>query len=396
MTTPTLPTQVIKKSLLLHKLSTNDLVNNTLYKKAMDSIFCKPETYFSNQFNNNDVVVGKKIELFPIKNSLSGSFSVPNKILRRKSYYQNPSGIGTGIKRVHSNKSNLLNVSGTSAKNNAYNTKELQSNKRVIDDNELKKIFDDFRTLQKKNSKLKISSSAHDMLEDNPESNLKQSVEDILNSQEKSLNWFKKLTKQNSYLINRLSKKVKQNPFDLNINNLHHYRMKKEIKNDLSEQVDLHNDIFPCFDWELSLRNDPNYVDKKCINYGTVKHPHWQFIVLNPKSDREIIRIPKRAVSPKEQREVSEILEDEYLQNRVNSKVFNNYKSSPKAAFLDDLQINGKDLLTFEQENSKLMKGKKILFVNNKTKFNQDTRNNYIIKRNWSLPVVKKSRRKLG
>jgi hypothetical protein len=172
--------------------------------------------------------------------------------------------------------------------------------------------------------------------------------------------------------------------------------MKKEIKNDLSEQVDLHNDIFPCFDWELSLRNDPNYVDKKCINYGTVKHPHWQFIVLNPKSDREIIRIPKRAVSPKEQREVSEILEDEYLQNRVNSKVFNNYKSSPKAAFLDDLQINGKDLLTFEQENSKLMKGKKILFVNNKTKFNQDTRNNYIIKRNWSLPVVKKSRRKLG
>ena len=396
MTTQNHPAQVIKRSLLLRKISTHDLANNTLYKKAMDSIFCKPETYFSNEFNNKEVVVGKKTELFPIGNSLSGSLSVPNKQLRRTSCYQNPLGIGTGIKRMNSNKVSLLNISSVSAKHNSYNTKELSSNKRVIEDNELKKIFDDFRTLQIKNSKLKASSSAHNILEDNPESNLKQSVEHILNSQEKSLNWFKKLTKQNSRLINRLSKKIKQKPFNLNINNIHNYRMKKEIKNDLSEQVDLHNDIFPCFDWELSLRNDPNYVDKKCINYGTVKHPHWQFIVLNPKSNREIIRNPKRAVSPKDQREMSEILDDEYLQHRVNSKVFNNYKLSPKAAFLDDLQINGKDLLTFEQENSKLIKGKKILFINNKTKFNKDTRNNYTIKRNWSLPIVKKSRSFLG
>jgi hypothetical protein len=84
-------------------------------------------------------------------------------------------------------------------------------------------------------------------------------------------------------------------------------------------------------------------------------------------------------------------LEDTYLKERVNNKTLQYYKLSPRASLLDDLQVTGKDLLLFEQENCKLIKGKKILVINNEKKNGQNLRN-IVIGRNFSLPVLKKFR----
>ena len=396
MTTQNYPTQIIKRSFILHKVPRIDLQNNVQFKQAMDSIFRNPQTYFSNHFNEREVVVGKKTDILPIHNCLSGSFSVPNKQLCRQNNYQSLISQGKTARRTNSNKNLLLNTSSRSNKQNVSNSKELPANQRFIDDIELKKMFEDFRTLQKKNIKLNKSSSAHNILVDNAKSSLKTTMEHILNSQENSLTLYKKITQQSKRLIDKLSKKVNKNPSDLNINHIRNYRMKKEIKNDLEEEINIQNDILNHFEWELNLRKDPNVRDKKFINYGNVNSPNWYPIVMNPKTDKEIIRSPKEGdkgkINSREQKEVDLILEDTYLKERINIKTLQDYKLSPKASLLNDLQVNGKDLLSFEQENCKLIKGKKILFVNNETKFNQDLRNNFVISRNFSLPVLKKFR----
>ena len=73
-------------------------------------------------------------------------------------------------------------------------------------------------------------------------------------------------------------------------------------------------------------------------------------------------------------------------------KEVHEYKSSPSAALLDDLIVNGKDLITFEQENSKLIKGKKVLLVESNNIFNRNKKKSFVVGRNWGLPVVKRNR----
>lgn len=395
MTTQNHPTQVIKRSFILHKVPPIDLQNNMKFKQAIDSIFRNPNTYFSNHFNDREIVVGKKTDILPITNCLSGSFSVPNKQLSRQNNYQSLISQGKTARRTNSNKNLLLNTSSRSTKQNVSNSKELPSNQRFIDDIELKKMFEDFRSLQKKNIKMNKSSSVHNILIDNAKGSVKTNMEHILNSQEKSLTLYKKITQQSKRLIDKLSKKVNKNPRDLNINHIRNYRMKKEIKNDLQEEVNIQNDIFNNFEWELNLRKDPNVRDKKFINYGGVKYPNWYPVVMNPKKHKEIIRSPKEGdkgkINLREQKEVDLILEDIYLKERVNNKTLQDYKLSPRASLLDDLHVTGKDLLLFEQENCKLIKGKKILVINNEKKNGQNLRN-IVISRNFSLPVLKKFR----
>ena len=214
MTTQNYPTQVLKRSFILHKVPRIDLQNNVQFKQAMDSIFRNPQTYFSNHFNEREVVVGKKTDILPIHNCLSGSFSVPNKQLCRQNNYQSLISQGKTARRTNSNKNLLLNTSSRSNKQNVSNSKELPANQRFIDDIELKKMFEDFRTLQKKNIKLNKSSSAHNILVDNAKSSLKTTMEHILNSQENSLTLYKKITQQSKRLIDKLSKKLnKKNQF---------------------------------------------------------------------------------------------------------------------------------------------------------------------------------------
>ena len=81
-----------------------------------------------------------------------------------------------------------LNTSNLSKYKYSDNT-DIYSNQRFIEGNELKKIYDDFRTLQQKNKKLKSSLSTQDILNntETTNSNIKQSIERIFNPKNKRL-----------------------------------------------------------------------------------------------------------------------------------------------------------------------------------------------------------------
>ena len=394
------PMQVFKRNLLIHKISNNDPKYIHLYKQGMNSVFYNPDTFFSNKFNNNEVVVGKKTELLPIKNSINpnSSCSLSKQLSRKILCHSIASSNNKSIHRICSLKSyGGLNTSNLSKHKYSDNT-DIYSNQRFIEDNELKKIYDDFRTLQQKNKKLKPSLSTQDILDDTEttNSNIKQSIERIFNSQEKTLNSYKKQTTQNKRIMKRISQQISKHITDLTMNQSNSYRMKKEIKSDLLDKINKHNKVFTNYDWELGLRRDSSMLDKKYINCGSDKYPKWQMLILHPIKDKEIIRNPKyegkAVMSMRDQKEISAILDDNYLKKRITMKEVHEYKSSPSAALLDDLIVNGKDLITFEQENSKLIKGKKVLLVESNNIFNRNKKRSFVVGRNWGLPVVKRNR----
>ena len=392
------PMQIFKRNLLIHKISTNDPKYIHLYKQGMNSVFYNPDTFFSNKFNNNEVIVGKKTELLPINNSLNTN---SNCVFTKQSTRKNMCHSST--KSIHrmcslkSYKSYGLNTSNLS-KYKFSDNREVYSNHRFIEDSELKKIYDDFRSLQQKNKKLKTSTSTQDILEDTEttNSNVKQSIEHIFNSQEKTLNSYKRQTQQNKRIMHRISQQTNKHITDLTMNQSNCYRMKKEIKSDLLDKINKRNKIFTTHDWEIGLRHDTNMLDKKYVNCGSNKYPKWQMLILNPIKDKEIIRNPKHegkaVMSMRDQKEISAILDDNYLKRRINTKEVHEYKSSPSAALLDDLVVNGKDLITFEQENSKLIKGKKVLLIESDNVFNRNKKKNFVVGKNWGLPVIKRNK----
>ena len=402
--TSTLPTvnhpmQIFKRNLFIHKISNKDPKYIHLYKQGMNSVFYNPDTFFSNKFNNNEVVVGKKTEILPIKNTITTHSNCTfTKQLTRKNLCHSLANSNKTLHRVCSLKSyGCLNTSNLS-KYKYSDNRDIYSNHRFIEDNELKKIYDDFRMLQQKNKKLKTSMSAQDILEDTEttNSNLKQSIEHIFNSQEKTLISYKKHSSQDKRIMNRISQQINKHITDLTMNQSNSYRMKKEIKNDLLDKVNKRNKIFTNYDWEIGLRRDSTMLDKKYINCGSNKYPKWQMLILHPTKDKEIIRNPKHegkaVISMRDQKEISAILDDNYLKKRISTKEVHEYKSSPSAALLDDLVVNGKDLITFEQENSKLIKGKKVLLIESNNIFHKNKKRSFVVGRNWGLPVVKRNR----
>ena len=189
--------------------------------------------------------------------------------------------------------------------------------------------------------------------------------------------------------MKRISQQINKHITDLTMNQSNSYRMKKEIKSDLLDKINKHNKVFTNYDWELGLRRDSSMLDKKYINCGSDKYPKWQMLILHPIKDKEIIRNPKyegkAVMSMRDQKEISAILDDNYLKKRITMKEVHEYRSSPSAALLDDL-------ITFEQENSKLIKGKKVLLVESNNIFNRNKKRSFVVGRNWGLPVVKRNR----
>ena len=157
----------------------------------MNSVFYNPDTFFANKFNKNEVVVGKKTESLPIKNSINPNSpcSLSKQLSRKILCHSIASSNNKPIHRICSLKSyGGLNTSNLSKHKYSDNT-DIYSNQRFIEGNELKKIYDDFRTLQQKNKKLKPSLSTQDILNDTEttNSNIKQSIERIFNSKKKRL-----------------------------------------------------------------------------------------------------------------------------------------------------------------------------------------------------------------
>jgi hypothetical protein len=331
-------TRFNKRNLLLHKISPNSPYQQ-LYTSAKSSLFSDPSNFFSTSFEGKEVIIGKKAspyKIAPITNALT-----PLTRMARKSILLQANANRLSISKGSISVSNLFGCINLRNPN-------LQPNQQYVNENDLKKIYDDFKQLHNAN--------ATDEKFFQKKSRQKNDINRAITMQEKMLIKVKENEKEKNKIIKHISKKSRRNPDELLFNRINCYRIKKELKNELDKEMKKMY-FTSVNDWQLTLRNDPKKMDVNYLNLGSTKRPNWQMIVKNPINDeKEIVRNPSKNEIIHAQKERNTFLKNSYLKEVLPYKSFY-LREHDKL----DLEIKGKDLLVFEQNNSKLLKRRKIL-----------------------------------
>ena len=328
--------QPTPRQLFLHKLSTSSPLYQTLYKTARPSLFSNPSTFFSSSFDGKEVIIGKKNSSFKIS-----SLSPPiTRISSRKSILQ----------PQRSNRKSSISALSSFYSNISLRNCSLFPNQQYIDETELKRIYDDFKSLRKHNSSCSSSSNTKH-----------------ITKQERTLHKIKENENETKKIIARISKLSKRNPNDLLLNRVNSYRIKRELQNELNDEVSKMN-ASSVFEWQLTLRRDPMRMDVNYVNLGSVKYPNWQRIVKGPlKDEKEIVRSPSYVDGLCCKKEVDTFFKNKYLKEigmGRNGERGERYRNV-------GLEVKGRDLLEFEYNNSKMLKRNKIISVYN---LNEDMR----------------------
>ena len=266
----------------LNMLSNNNPINSKETKK--NCLFIRPLSFIEkNDSKLNDII--------------RSSFEDPSQYFAVNS----PVQIGTRIKlkkmdllsqnknkrtiRSPSKKFNVsMKISVTDTSRSLYTIKEksiqknnLMLNKEIIDNNNLKKIFDNYKSKICRNKNLRknessFSRSVKDI--NNSNSLYNRSKANTLNNDDvipydlfKSLNYQnKRITddinyfKRNKYISKQLSKQLNKDEDDLLFNKVDLFKYKKEILSGLNKES-----LPEKFKWNISLRLPPNF--KKRISY---------------------------------------------------------------------------------------------------------------------------------
>ena len=348
-----------KNCLYIRPISVIDQ-NYSKIQNLIDSSLNDPDQYFAI---NSPVQIGTKIN---IKNM----DSLSSKDKHRASYSQR----SPVLKKV--NMSAKISVTDTSRSLFTIKEKQIQKslmlNKEVIDNNNLKKIFDNFKNKINKNKNLKKNDSAFSRsIKDinkscsiNNRTNLNTlNTEEIfpydlynsLNYQNKRINDELNYIKRIQRISKKLSKKLNKEEDDLLLNKVDLFKYKKEIL------YGIHKEKIPDrFAWNVSLRRPANFKGKReyHINVNNERNPFWGLLVDKCPNQKELSVKPGYNLNQKEFLRFSKDL------NFVNKNKDN--VSSIKN--LDDLNVVGNDLLDFEYKREMSTKGRKILhkaFVEN-------------------------------
>ena len=326
--------QPTPRQLFLHKLSTSSPLYQTLYKTARPSLFSNPSTFFSSSFDGKEVIIGKRNSSFKIS-SLSPAIT---RVSSRKSIFQ----------PQRSNRKSSVSALSSFYSNISLRNSHLFLHQQYIDETELKRIYDDFKSLRKHNSSCSTTTKH-------------------ITKQQRALHKVKENEKEKKKIIARISKVSKRNPNDLLLNRVNSYRIKRELQNELNDEVSKLN-ASSVFEWQLALRRDPMRMDVNYVNLGSVKYPNWQRIVKGPiKDDKEVIRSPSYVDGLCCKKEVDVFFKNKYLKEigmGINGEKGDWYRNV-------GLEVKGRDLLEFEYNNSKMLKRNKIISVYN---LNEDMR----------------------
>ena len=201
-----------KRSLLLHKISPTSPYQQ-LYTDAKTSLFSDPSTFFSTSFEGKDVVIGKKGSLYkipPITNALTPLTRMARKSLLLQANSNRLSGPKNSI--------SVPNLFGCINIRNP----NLQPNQQYVDENDLKKIYDDFKQLRSANAtaeKFFQRTSRH-----------RNDINTVFTMQEKILSKVKENEKETKKIIKHISKKSRRHPGELLFNRVNCYRIKKDLK----------------------------------------------------------------------------------------------------------------------------------------------------------------------
>ena len=350
-----------KKTLLIKKINVNKNENKQILR-IINKSFNDVNSYLSSNVDGNNIIIGKKI--IPLKNqsfqiikdSLNGKKHLSKNILfflkSRNTFYVSNNN--------NHDKNNLNKVI------NPYNNKKIKSytkmistpiiNQYPISNSELNKIYEYFKQIKIRNdldNKRKYNSSRNSPSNfhinfSNKENFSERSLYNSLKLQEKILNLNKKYSKEKQKIEKRLFTKTQKKKEDLLLNQIDLYRPFKETQDKDNDNIFTGN-----LNWLMNLRVNDNFIKDKnknlknaFINIGCLSRPNYKMIY---KADKIKEKIRSNFVN---------------FNNSLFSKNQRYIKNSLKEAYneLNDLAIEGKNLLKCEMENSNLIKGKKILY----------------------------------
>ena len=348
-----------KKTLYLKKINIYSKENNTLYK-GLSKFFNDENFFFNNKINGSQIILGKI-----------------NKNSEDSIYKLNKQKILRPLKKKKSFKSNSTHVissnSGRTNKNLLFGKE-----KTPITDSELNNIYEHFKSIKyslinKNNLTSDLSLNNNNNSEKNffdksktlhKSFTLKPTLQlkNMLNLQEEILekeNENNKKKKIEKKIYERTKRKENESIMNSGIT----YRIIKELKEKTNNEIEKNSNYNSLeSNWLLNLRrnflnnnNNKNYKEI-FINMGSFTRPNYNIVYKKLNYNNEKIRFGFNHL-----REIDKknFLKNKYLSQRNDYSLF-------KKSFHDlkDIKILGKDLLKCEIENSKLIKGKKIIYQN--------------------------------
>lgn len=372
------PQQLFRKQLWVTKVNHTSPRQKEL-NKAIHSLFYNPSTFFETSYDGKEVVVGRKN---PTVHSLI-QFTQSTPKNPRRSIFQGSSR-RTTLKRMNSN--SFLSRSSMSTRGIQTCTKELGPNQQYVDESDLKKIYDDYRSIKKQN--LTASNSNINLLK-NTDPKIKNELSQIFDQQEKSLKNFSLELKGSNKIMKCIAQRLNKKPNDLLMSKIDNFRIKKEMVNQCEEEIK-NNSPLPVNQWGLTLRQSPERNSKYYINVGSPNKPKWHLFVQRPKPLKEIIRHPNMSKDNIDKKEITNYINNVYLKTKLHKRSFSQLQESANADSLNSLEIKGMDLLQFEQENSKMLRGKKIL---SSPECNKELRKSLVFGKDVNLPLLLKSKK---
>ena len=284
------------------------------------------------------------------------------------------------------NSNSFLSRSSVSTRGIQTSTKELGPNQQYVDESDLKKIYDDYRSIKKHN--LTASNSNVNLLK-NTDPKIKNELSQIFDQQEKSLKNFSLEQKGSNKIMKCIAQRLNKKPNDLLMSKIDNYRIKKEMVNQCEEEIKS-NSPLPVNQWGLTLRQTPEHNNKYYINVGSPNKPRWHLFVQRPKPLKETIRHPNMLKENIDKKEITNYINNVYLKTKLHKRSFSQLQESANADSLNSLEIKGMDLLQFEQENSKMLRGKKIL---SSPECNKELRKSLVFGKDVNLPLLLKSKK---
>ena len=376
----------LRKEFFIQPLS-QDNKDNKKYTNEINKLFNDPNHYFSTRLNGKEIVIGKKLSNIKYHNNIPLIQTKPTKKYffskKRSSQIANLKG------NINIPKSSIIKI-------NSRQSQNLKPNQKYIDNNGLKEIYDNFKHIQNTSSLI----SKKNLI--NPDNIIKKEITQIFNIQTKSLHKFLTENNHKNKIISKIIKKTKKPKKDILMNTSHLFRVKKEFINHIQDESNKISQK-PIFCWNTSLRNTNNSNKQYFVNIG-LKNPEW-FLFKNSNDDlmnNETIRNPSFDRNVYKNKSLRTFFHNEYLKKNfpksysyfenLNSQNSDNntneFSDSIYPSEFNSLHIKGKNLLSFELGNSKLLKGKKIL---NSSDFSPDQTKDFIFKDSMDSPSFKSS-----
>ena len=358
--------KTIPKTCLYTRKMNEEEKNKGQITKLIHKSFNDPDYYFSE---NSPIKVNSKIMLKKL------DIIIP-KEGRRISHLR------VALKKDNINASKGSNTEtnkSTSFGKTKQNNKTINANNKYefIDNTVLKNIFDNYKLKDKQNRKFRhnemsFSRSINNNLNrsrnsqsiniPNNNSNLNNNFPldlfDSLNYQNRQIKAKKKREKKAISLSKYISEKINKDEKDLLFNKVDLFKYKKEILKEIYDEKPKEQK-FGKFQWNMDLRKPHNYIGlrKLHINVNSERNPFWGVIVERCPDKKETAVRPGYNLNQKE-----------FEKFTKNQNILKNKNCVNSVKNLDDLNVNGSNLLDLEYKREMSSKGRKILhkvFVEN-------------------------------